>query len=380
MNDPSAEEYVLGEGDIPGGEYGLGEGEAPIRQYLLGALTPEERQQVEVRLLIDDEFHEQVSIIEDELIDEYLYGELSESDRQKLGGMLRSGPMQQRKLELAEDLGSYAAVAQAARVEPATVYPGTDNSWWRALRDFLSFRNPITGFSLALALLLSVLGGVWALLKVRRLEERLTQQEGARPPTTQGREQELQRQLDRQNARGDELAAELQRAQEQRAKLDDEIAALKSQERLPSNVTNRKPAPAASLAGSVFLPLIRSRSPGREPTLNIRPGAAQAKLILDLDVIAPADYKSFKAEVYEVDGALIGSSDRLSRQKRGGGNRLVWSLPADRFSTGEYRVVLTGLKESGQQEPIGIYYFRAQKAIPYAQGRGRDSIIPMPTP
>lgn len=364
MNDASAEELLLSESDILNGGYSLGEGVAPIRQYLLGALTPEERQQVEVRLLIDDEFHEQVGVIEDELIDEYLYGELSENERQKLGQILQSDPLQQRKLQLAEDLGTFAGGAKAVRVEPAAVAPGKDNSWWHSLRDSFRFQNPVIGFSLALALLLlSVPVGVWALFKVQRLEARLARQEVAQP-TAIGREQELRRQLEQQNARLDELAAELQRAQEQRAQLDDEIAALKSQERPPAHATTRTPAPSQPTVASVFLPLMQSRSQGLEPTLNIPPGAARAQLILDLDVVNPVGYKSFKAEVYEVDGSLIESRNNLSRQKRGGGNRVILSLPAGSLRSGEYRTVLTGLTKSGQQEPIGIYYFRVRANTP----------------
>lgn len=362
MNNTSAEEYLVGEGDIPGSEYSLGEGEAPIRRYLLGALTPVERQQVEVRLLIDDEFHEQVGIVEDELIDEYLYGELPENDRRKLGEMLQSGPIQQRKLQLAEDLGSYTARAKAARVEPAAVEPSKGGSWWRALREFLRSRNPVIAFSLAAALLLCAIGGAWALFKIQRLEEQLARQGGAQQPTSQ--EQELRRQLEQQNARVNELAAELQRAQELGAKLNDEIATLKSQERPPSNVNDGKPAPALPATASVFLPLVTTRSPGLEPTLNIRRGAARAQLVLDLDVVNPAGYKSFKAELHKDDGPLVESTTGLRRQKGAGGNRLVWSLPADRLSTGEYRVELGGLTQSGQQEPIGIYFFRVRANAP----------------
>lgn len=378
MNDTSAEEYLVGEGDIPGSEYSLGEGEAPIRRYLLCALTPEERQQVEVRLLIDDEFHERVGIVEDELIDEYLYGELPESDRRKLGEMLRAGPIQQRKLHLAEALGAYADSAKAVRVEPAAVNPSKDSSWWRALREFLSFRNPVIGFSLAAALLLCVLGGMWAFFKIRRLEEHLARQEGARQPSAQ--EQELRRQLEQQNARNNEQAAELQSARELGAKLNDEMAALKSQGRPPSNVNDRTPAPAVPATASVFLPLVLTRSPGLEPTLNIRRGAARAQLVLDLDVVNPAGYRSFKAELYKVDGPLVESTNRLRRQKSGGGNSLVWGLPADRLSTGEYRVELSGLTESSQREPIGIYFFRVQASTPLANEPGRLIILPTPQP
>lgn len=365
MNDASAEEHLSGEGDIPSGDYSLGEGDAPIRRYLLDALTPEERQQVEVRLLMDDEFHEQVGVIEDELIDEYLYGALPEDERRKLGEIFQSDPIQRRKLQLAQDLGAFAGGAKAVRVEPVAAGPGSDSSWWRSLREFLSFRNPVIGFSLALALLLSLLGGGWVLFEVRRLEKQLAQREGTpQPPTTQGGEQELRRQLEQQNARVDELAAELRRAQEQRAKLDEEMAALKSQERPPANVPNRTPAPAQqSTVASVFLPLMQSRSQGLEPTLNIPPGAARAQLILDLDVVNPDGYKSFKAEVYEVDGSLIKSSDNLRGQKRSG-NRVILSLPAGSLRAGEYRAVLSGLTKSGQQEPIGVYYFRVRANNP----------------
>lgn len=367
MNDTSAEEYLLSESDIPSGEYNLGEGDAPIRRYLLGTLAPAERQQVEVRLLIDDEFHEQVGLIEDELIDEYLYGELSENDRQKLGEILRSGPLQQRKLQLAEDLGAYLVSAGGVRGKPAAVKRGKNSSWWQSLLDSLRFRNPVVGFSLTLALLLSLLGGVAILFKVRQLEAQLVALEAAQQPTTQGREQELQRQLEQQNARVNELTAELQRAQEQHAQPDDEVATPKSPERLPSTITNGKRAPTTTpLTASIFLSFTQSRGagPGPEKPLEIESGTTQAELILNLDMVNPASYKSLKAEVYEVDGPLIGSTSKFSRRKSGSGNQLVLRLPASRFRTGEYRLVLSGLTQGGQEQPIGISHFRVNVKTP----------------
>lgn len=53
-----------------------------IKKYLLGDLNDEELQQnIERRLMIDDEFAEEVSICEEELIDDYLAERLSESAR-----------------------------------------------------------------------------------------------------------------------------------------------------------------------------------------------------------------------------------------------------------------------------------------------------------
>jgi hypothetical protein len=362
MNDAPAEEYLMGEGDIPSGVYGLDDGEEPIRRYLLGELTPEEREQVEVRQLTDDEFHEQVGLVEDELIDEYLYGELSEDDRRKLGAMLHSGPVQQRKLELAEDLRAYATGTRPAPVEPVQVKTGEGKSWWRTLLDSLRFRSPVLAFALALALLLSVLGGGMMFFKARQLEARLARLEGAGQPGAD--EQELRRQLEQQTARGGELVEELGRAEEERARLDKELAALRPMVRTSQNVNSGRPAPPASVIASVFLPLTQIRGSGQGATLTLAPNTTDAELILDLDVVDPANYGSFKAEVYESDGPLVETRNRLRARKGGGGNRVVLKLPAGGLKRAEYRVVLTGLTKAGGQQPIGVYYFNVRTNAP----------------
>lgn len=379
-NDVFIGEYLLSEGEIPSGNYSLGESEVPIRRYLLGDLTSEERQQIEVRLLTDDEFHERVGIIEDELIDEYLYGELPDNERQRFDVMLRSVPELYWKLQLAKDLRTRVVSKRSTRVAPPALETSKESSWWRTLTAFLRLKSPVIGFALASALLLSMLSGLWLLTKVRRLEGQLAEQERTQRP---GREQELQRQLEEQSARLNELTTELQSAQEQRARLNDEMGALKSQAgQRPSTVNNRTPPSATSALASLFLPLIQSRSSGQTPTLSLLPSTARVQLILDLDVLNPASYKGFQAEVNEVNGRTIWSSDKLSGQKKSNGNRVILNMPAGRLAAGDYQVKLNGMKESGEQEAIGIYYFRVRTNIPYAQGTGRKPtiVIPMPTP
>jgi len=48
-----------------------------IRRYLLGQATDLEQQQAEELLLMDETGRRQIAIVEDELIEEYLAGELS---------------------------------------------------------------------------------------------------------------------------------------------------------------------------------------------------------------------------------------------------------------------------------------------------------------
>src|ERR1041384_503134 len=76
-----------------------------IRQYLLGELSDEaQRQQVEERLLTDDDFFQELEITEDELIDQYLTGALTADERRNFESHFLAAPERQRKLSFARAL------------------------------------------------------------------------------------------------------------------------------------------------------------------------------------------------------------------------------------------------------------------------------------
>ena len=52
-----------------------------IRQYLLGQALDADRAEVEERLMADDRIYDDLLAIEDELIDEYLGGQLSQVEQ-----------------------------------------------------------------------------------------------------------------------------------------------------------------------------------------------------------------------------------------------------------------------------------------------------------
>ncbi len=68
-----------------------------IKHYLLGMLDAEEQQRIEEHLISDRDFFEQVMIVEDELIDEFLDGSLSEKER--FVTHFLASPEQRRKLK-----------------------------------------------------------------------------------------------------------------------------------------------------------------------------------------------------------------------------------------------------------------------------------------
>lgn len=70
-----------------------------IKEYLLGGLPEEERQRLEERLFVDRSFFQLVRIAEDELIDSYIEGDLSEKER--FVTHFLATPQQRQKLRIA---------------------------------------------------------------------------------------------------------------------------------------------------------------------------------------------------------------------------------------------------------------------------------------
>ena len=86
-----------------------------IRQYLLGQLPTEESSQIEERLFTDGAFYEELLIAEDELVDDYLAGELSGSDRERCETHFLLTPERQQKIRFALAFKEYVGAAVATQ-------------------------------------------------------------------------------------------------------------------------------------------------------------------------------------------------------------------------------------------------------------------------
>jgi hypothetical protein len=80
-------------------------------------LKPEEQERLEKELMLNDEFLEQLSASEDELIDLYLLGGLSEAERQRFSDHFLPGPGRRQKLALAEALHRYVRTKRLAQTQ-----------------------------------------------------------------------------------------------------------------------------------------------------------------------------------------------------------------------------------------------------------------------
>lgn len=80
------------------------EEERLLRRYLLGESDEPEQERVEERFIASSSFRECALIAEDELVEDYLAGRLSEADRELFVGHFLSTPEQRRKLKIAASL------------------------------------------------------------------------------------------------------------------------------------------------------------------------------------------------------------------------------------------------------------------------------------
>lgn len=86
-----------------------------VRKYLLGNLDDQaEMRRIEEKILLDDDFAEQISLAEAELIDEYLDGALSDADGERFLRFFLVSPENKEKLKLIRNLRKYAAQQAAA--------------------------------------------------------------------------------------------------------------------------------------------------------------------------------------------------------------------------------------------------------------------------
>jgi anti-sigma-K factor RskA len=96
-----------------------------VRQYLLGQLSEDEKQEIEKRLMVEDDFFEEIETSEGQLADDYVAGNLSEPDRQRFDEHYLVTPERQQDVQFARVLKRYV------EAHPVQKGPRAYQAWWR---------------------------------------------------------------------------------------------------------------------------------------------------------------------------------------------------------------------------------------------------------
>lgn len=119
-----------------------------IRAYLLGRIADEATlEEVEARLFSDDDYCTQMELVEDDIINDYVLGRLSEEDAASFESTLRNDPERRFKLELTKGIKQRAVLHELETVS-------NQPSWLTSLGSI--FRRPAYAGAFAVLLIAAI--------------------------------------------------------------------------------------------------------------------------------------------------------------------------------------------------------------------------------
>lgn len=140
-----------------------------IRRYLLGQLLPDEQTEIEQRLLSDSDFFQEIVIGEEELIDDYVTHQLTDSEIQAFDTHFLVTDERRKQLRFASRLAEYLDESNETEVDEAVsesptgpsstsfVEPGRKRSFF----SFFPTLSPALSYSFAAVMLLAFVGIMW---------------------------------------------------------------------------------------------------------------------------------------------------------------------------------------------------------------------------
>jgi anti-sigma-K factor RskA len=319
--------------------------ETLIAQYLLGELPEDQQVEIEDRAFSDTDYLATITAVENDLIDEYVRGELSATDRQRFESRFLASAERRKRVEFAKALG--AVVSESTAPGKNVVQTETRWSWRESLYAFLSGLNPAARLAFVATSILVVIGAAWLFVETQRLRRQVTQLQAEKQAG-----QNAQQALEAEQKRNAELNARLDQEKQQREQTDESLRQLTER----PEATN--PAPPPVIASLTLLPGL-ARGGGQKPTLDLSNDAHLVRLQIGID--PEEQYKSFAVELRTLAGRQVWNRENLAARTRRGSRAIGLTLPATVLKSGEYELRLRGLTEGGGSEDVGFYYFNVRK-------------------
>ena len=128
-----------------------------IREYLLGSLTEAETERFDELSFTNDSFAEDLKAAENELVDDFVNGELTGETLEKFDSHYLVSPLRREKVEFARSLQVFAE-RKSAEME-STAIKKTSSGFFSSLISFISAKPLQISFAAGLFLLIA--GGLW---------------------------------------------------------------------------------------------------------------------------------------------------------------------------------------------------------------------------
>jgi hypothetical protein len=312
-----------------------------LAEYLLGMLQPEETERLDDLSITNDAIAARLQAVEDDLIDDYIRGNLSGVVRDRFESFYLASPKRRERVRFAEAfLGmpgpSLITSAKPSAREDLGSAQTSQGSSFSAIRP----RLRIWQLAFAASLLLLVPAIVYLVLENSRLRNRASELRAERAALEQ-RQQELQTELNDQRSADAELEKELERVREALARLDQADK---------GDATDRE----ASVVAMTLMPPIRGA--GETPLATLKPQTEYLLLTLRLEAEDLPEYRVALKDPQT--NALLWRGSRLRARQHGPGRAITVSLPARLLKAQTYVIEVSGIRSDGSPEVIGNYPLR----------------------
>ena len=312
--------------------------EERIVQYLLGELSEQERTELEDRAFEDRKVLEEILAVEQDLIDDYVSGDIPEERRADFQKHFLASAERRKKIDFAKVL---AAVVNKSPAPTVVVAP----SWRTKLAAF--FTRPVAAYSFAAASLLLFFVGSWLVIDRMRLRSEIAQLRTVQESQTA---QNRQMEMDLANER----------------LLNQELMANRGtppQQTPPPEIQPKSPQQPSTLASPVVVALSLlpgiSRGSNSVPQLAIARDVSLVRLQIGID--PQENYRKYRVELRTENGQQVLAQGNLLARVGKHGRSIPLSVPASALGNGRYELELKGISESGATEDVGFYYFNVVK-------------------
>lgn len=313
-----------------------------IRDYLLGKLPESAMEALETEYFENPDVFNRVEIVEDELVSDYLDDNLDSEERARFEKIFLASPSRRERFLFVQTLRE-----KALEVRPLESRRNYLRGWVESVAAALFTDRPgLLARSLLIASLIANLSLGWLALQ---RSGRLARSEADKTALLR-REAELRAEVDGTNA----TVAQQREGMERIQSLNREFEK-RAQE------AEAKLARLAGLARQINLRLQRPlrRSSGQIPRLAIPTDALVVGLRLQLEIDAEG-YPHYRVSLNRVDGGLSLDLAGLTAKREGDSMIVDFSVAADHLQSGDYRVRLYGVDETGGEDELSQYVFRAE--------------------
>lgn len=318
------------------------ENEEKIRRFLLGEMSgADERAAFEERFIAEDaDLFERIGVVEDELIESYVRGTLSPVEKTKFEQSFLTTETRRARVAFTRTLFDKLSAEKAATAKKTEAAP--ENS--PVLNSLINFfKTPRFALGAGFAILVLVFG-LWFLV-LRKSENGSEIVRQATPtPTIAENPQTAE---NNQNA-----AININVNPANNLEVNKTPAAINAEN---SNKTQPKETVPKVRVATLALFAGNARSEGvKTGELSLTKETTGANFELNLESL---DYKIYRAEIVDADGAVVYRSGRLTPRK----NRVSAYFPTAKLRKGDYFVKLYGTNAAGEEESAADFQFRVNQ-------------------